>query len=32
MGAKMEDGVLRIRFQGRADEPVKSTKSTKRGG
>ncbi|HEY4228296.1 MAG TPA: ArsA family ATPase [Candidatus Limnocylindrales bacterium] len=32
IGAKMEDGVLRIRFQGRADEPRQATKSSKRGG
>jgi arsenite-transporting ATPase len=32
MGAKMEDGVLRIRFQGRADEPTKAKKSSRRGG
>jgi arsenite/tail-anchored protein-transporting ATPase len=32
MGAKMEDGVLRIRFQGRADEPTKATNASKRGG
>jgi HSP20 family molecular chaperone IbpA len=32
IGAKMEDGVLRIRFQGREDtRPGKSTKPTKRG-
>jgi hypothetical protein len=33
IGAKMEDGVLRITFQGRADaRPGKSTKPAKRGG